>query len=169
MHLFLLTRGIQQQVDIWKKFMETKMFLWKRQPLKRDKDGKYVKNKDGSYDRGDPITTRVQGALRPIQLYEYVFPEECLPEVLAMMELHKGDKLRPEVAAPAWALRKMLGAKPVPVFDEIKDKKSEEITDKYVPTNAVATYPIGIREDPKKDFVFKLPDGTEDGWYQEGL
>jgi len=164
MHLVLLTRGIQQQVDLWKKFMETHMFWWKRQPLLKDKDGKYIKNADGTYKRGKEEVTRVQGALRPIQLYEYVFPEECLPEVLAMLELHKGDDVRKEMKPVAWGLRKAMGLQPVPVFDDIKDKPRDKITTKFVPTEAVATYPIGIKEDITKDFIF-----AKEGWYQEGL
>ena len=169
MHLILLTRGIQQQVDLWKMYMQTQMFNWKRQPLLRDKDGKFIKNEDGTYKRGAEEFTKVQGALRPIQLYEYIFPKECLPEVLGMMDLHKQGELRPEMKKVAWLLRKGMGAKPMPDIPEIKDKEIYQITNKFVPTNAVATYPIGIREDITKDFLFKLGDGTDAGYYQEGL
>jgi len=171
MHFVILTRGAPEQVDIWKKFMETQMFNWKRQPLKKDEKGNFIKKEDGTYERGADEFTRVQGALRPIQIYEYVFPEECLGEVLGMMNIHKAEtlKLRPEVATPAWFLRKIMKLKPVPVIHEIQDREPYQITNKWVPTTTVATYPIGIRSDFKKDFIFTLGDGSKQGYYQEGL
>ena len=171
MHLVLLTRGAPEQVDIWKKFMETQMFDWKRRPLLRDDKGNFIKKEDGTYERGPDVFTRVQGALRPIQFYEYVFPEECLPEVLAMMNIHKAEslKLRPEVATPAWFIRKIMKLKPVPVIPELQGEETYQLTNKWVPTTTVATYPIGIRSDFKKDFIFNMGDGTQQGFYQEGL
>lgn len=170
MHLVFMVRGIQQQVDIWKKFMETQMFDWKRQPLLRGKDGSFLKNPDGSYMRGKEELTRVQGALRPLQLYEYVFPEECYPEVLGMMEMqNRTGKERKEFRAPAWILRKAMGLKPMPIMDKIKDLSRDQITNKYVPTEALAIYPVGIKSDIKQDFIFNLKDGSQIGYYQEGL
>ena len=175
MHFVLLTRGAPEQVNIWKKFMETQMFWWKRQPLLKDEKGEFIpdgvdENGNPKYKRGKEFIQRVQGALRPIQFYEYVFPEECYPEVLAMMNLQDQiGHIRPEVAMPAWFVRKIMKLKPCPVVPEILGKKTEEITTKFVPTNAVATYPIGVRSDFKKDFIFTLEDGTKAGFYQEGL
>ena len=169
MHLVLMTRGIQQQVDLWKQFMQTQMFWWKRQPLLKDKDGKFIKKADGTYERGKEETTRVQGALRPIQLYEYVFPSECLPEVLGMMDIHRKEQIQHRLKAPSWMIRKAMGLKPVPVIPELQALTKDQITQKYIPTDAVATYAVGIREDPKQDFIFNLGDGTQAGFYQEGL
>lgn len=171
MHLLLLTRGIQQQRDLWKKFMETHMWWWKRRPLLKDKDGKFIPDgiaEDGTpkYKRGEEVTTKVQGALRPLELCSYVFPEECLPEVLAMLNAHKNEPNRPEVKTWSWFLRKMMKLLPVPKMPkEIADKEKWEITDKYVPMEAMAVYPIGIKKDYKQDMIF--PNG--EGWYQEGL
>jgi len=171
-HLVLMTRGIQHQIDIWSKFMQTQMFWWKRQPLLKDKDGKFIKtgevDKEGNpiYERGKEEVTKVQGALRPIQLWEYVIPEECMGEALAMLGKHKEEqlKLRPEVNSPAWALRKLLKLQKVPVIPEIQDKEVYQITDKYIPMNAVAVYPLGVKKDKKHDFIF-----GKEGYYQEGL
>jgi hypothetical protein len=143
--------------------MQTQMFNWRTKPLLKDEKGNYLKNPDGTFQRGEEQVTSVQGALRPIQLFEYVFPEECLPEVLAMMNLHKDyNNLRPEVAKLAWLLRKGLGAQKIPEMPEIQNKSSLEITRKFVPTSGVAVYPLGIKTDPKKDY-------PEFGTYQEGL
>jgi len=167
MHLVLMTRGINQQFELWKKFMETHMFWWKRQPLLKDEKGEYLKNEDGTYKRGADELTKVQGALRPIQLFEYVFPKECLGEVLAMLNKHKeGElKLRPEVNTPAWVLRKLMKLKPIPVIPEIQNKEKWQITDKYTPSETMGIYLIGIKDDPIQDYIF----GKEGGWYQEGL
>ena len=174
MHLILLTRGIQHQVDIWKQFMQSQMFWWKRQPLLKDEKGNYIpdgvdENGQPKYKRGAEITTRVQGALRPMQLWEYVFPEECLPELLAAMNIHQMGKLRPEVNKVAWLLRKAMGAKPMPQFPELKGKTSQELTSRFIPHDAVATYPIGIKYDKKQDYIFGKGTPNEQGWYQEGL
>lgn len=142
------------------------MFGWKRQPLIKDKDGNFIKKEDGTYERGEEQFTKVQGALRPLELYSYVFPEECLPEVLAMLNNHKNEANRPEVKNWSWFLRKIMKLKPVPKMPkEIADKDKWQITDKYVPMDAMAVYPIGIKSDYKKDMIF--PNG--EGWYQEGL
>ncbi|MFA5051317.1 MAG: hypothetical protein WC499_04355 [Patescibacteria group bacterium] len=71
MHLNFFLRGIESQVNIWKMLAQSQFWQWKRKKLKTGKDE----------------ITLVQGALRPSILgsYEYVFPEECLPEVLAVL------------------------------------------------------------------------------------
>jgi len=146
--------------------METHMFWWKRQPLLKDKDGKFIQKEDGTYERGKEVITKVQGALRPLELYSYVFPEECLPEVLAMFNMHKNETIRPEVKTWSWFLRKMMKLLPVPKMpDDIAKKERWEITDKYLPMEAFCVYPIGIKKDYKTDMIFP----TGEGWYQEGL
>ena len=138
------------------------MFNWTRKPLVKDKDGKFILKEDGTYERGADEFTRVQGALRPIQLYEYVFPKECLPEVAAMLGMHDIKSTRPEISNFSWILRKMMKLKPWPEFPELKGKTTQQITSKYVPLQGIAAYPIGIREDDKKDY-------PNYGYYQEGL
>jgi len=163
MHLILATRGIQQQINVWKMFMQSQMFDWKRQPLLKDKKGNFKKDKNGNYMRGKEEYTRVQGALRPIQLWEYVFPQESLQEVLAMMDRHKNyDVMRPEMAKVAWILRKGMGAKKIPDMPDLKKKEMHEVTQKFIPTSGIASYMIGIREDPIQDY-------PNYGFYQEGL
>lgn len=174
MHLILMTRGINQQVEIWKNFMQSQMFWWKRQPLLKDEKGEYILDgvdEDGKpkYKRGAEQTTRVQGALRPIQLWEYVLPEECLPEMLAAMNLHQVNKLRPEVSKVAWVLRKGMGAKPIPMFPQLQGKTSQELTTRYIPHDSVATYPIGVKYDKKHDYIFSKGTKFQEAWYQEGL
>lgn len=180
MHLILMTRGISQQRDMWVQFMNSQMFWFKQQPLLKDAQGNFLKNADGTYQRGPETWTKVQGALRPYEFWEYVFPEESLPynptlpvevrtqtlpQVLAMLKNHQNAKMRKEVATPAWFMRKMLGLSPVPeMHPEVANKDFTQITDKYIPMEAMAVYPIGIKKDPIKDHIFK-----DVGFYQEGL
>jgi len=173
-HVFLITRGILQWQRQWENFMESQMWWWKRQQLLQDKDGKFIKegedeNGNPIYKRGPEFTQRVQGALREIKFWEYVLPEPCIPELFAAMNMHQGDKVRKEVAPFTWAMRKMLHAEQVPDFPEIKNKKQEEITQRFIPHQGVATYPIGIKKDATQDFIFKDDFGREIGFYQEGL
>ncbi len=181
MHLVFMTRGIQQERDKWKKFMETHMFWWKRQKLLKDKDGNFIKKADGTYERGAEELTKVQGALRPIELWSYVVPESeiigvdkdkkfierpMIQSLLAMFNMHKNHDMRPEIKNFSWILRKMMKLKPIPKMpDNIAKLPREAITEKFVPMEAFCVYPIGIKDDGKEDMIF--PDGQ--GWYQEKL
>lgn len=152
MHLFLMTRGIQQARDIWKQFMCSQMFDWKRTNLETNKEE----------------FSKVQGALRPIEFWEYVFPQEHLQEVLAMQnQLYNNFPLRPEVNNFAWVLRKMLKAKAIPkdIIEGMKDKEMHQLTTKYIPMAGMGVYPLGIREDITKDYDF----GKAGKFHQEGL
>lgn len=187
MHIIFATRGINKEFKEWKKFMETQMWWWKRQKLLKDSQGKFIpdgEEEDGTpkYKRGPEELTRIAGALRPIQLFEYIIPEEGvgfvngeqiqtsnLKELLAAMNIHHKDPLRSEMKPLAWMVRKALHLKPVPEFPELFGKTTKELTQRFIPHNGVATYPIGIRADKKQDFIFTLADGTKQGWYQEGL
>ena len=133
-----MTRGINQQVELWKKFMETQMFSWKRKALKNMvlSDGRKIK-------KGEEFSVPVQGALRPIQLWEYVFPEECLPEVLAMLNVPASGH-REELPKPAeFALRKILKAKKIKPYTPPAQKR-------FIADAGVGVYLIGTKEDVKQ-------------------
>ena len=170
MHLLMMTRGIKQAQEMWEKFMQTQWFEFPQKIIKKDANGNFLKNPDGTYQYEETPKdsyVRVQGALRPIQLWEYVFPKECLHEVLAMQNLHTCFPLRPEVNNYSWILRKMTGFKKIPpIPEEIKKKNKWEITQKSVPMDGFAVYPLGIKDDVTQDFIFQ-PGNV--GVYQEGL
>ena len=130
MHLYFATRGINQQVDIWKMFMQTQMFPWKRTNLKTKKEE----------------TTFVQGSLRPVQLWEYVFPEESLQEVLAMMNLQGNEGAPTGLSSAKMAMiRKALQCKPIPKLEEIERNR-------FVNCDGVSIHPIGIKKDRRIDW-----------------
>ena len=141
MHLYFLTRGIKQQVELFLKFMESQMFNWKRKNLKNKKDE----------------IMPVQGALRPVQLWEYVFPEESLPDVLAMLDIREDGTKDVLGKTKDAALRKMLGkgVEKVPSYKLPKTKR-------FIPMGGVAIYPIGIKKDVRQKW-------EEIGYEQEML
>ena len=79
--IIFLVRGTNQSFEVWKKFMETQMFIWKRQRLLRDEKGNFIpdgidENGNEKFKRGNEELTKVQGALRPMQIFEYTVPED---------------------------------------------------------------------------------------------
>ena len=135
MHLYLLTRGIKKNVDHFINDMSAQYF-----PYTKDKDGK-------------PIW--VQMAMRPIQLWECVFPNNSLQEVMATMDLNMTEEMykqRGITKSPGWnygnktlwMLRKLLKAKELPPLDP-KAKK------RIVFKDWVHIAPIGIKEDDIRD------------------
>lgn len=149
MHLFFVTRGINQQREIWKSFLQSQFFPWERTNL----------------DTNEKQQALVQGALRPIELWEYVFPEEHLNEVCSAMgivnpdnSINYGDFAGYKKAMLPF-LRKALGA----------DKLPKEL--QFKPTNRVMRVEgfgpniIGYKKDNKKDYDF----GKAGRFNQEGL
>jgi len=143
-HVVFATRGIKHERNRFIMFLQSQMFWWKRKNLKTGQDE----------------VCRVQGALRPIELWEYVVPEECLDEVLTMLNVDEKGEVHPVTAKlNRWGLRKMLGLEPV--------KYTRVATDKFVPRDGVALYPIGIKRDVKG--IWKDPVTKEDLYEQEML
>ena len=139
MHLFFVTRGVQHQVDQWHTWMQSQMFPW------RVKDPK----------TGNEEVFGAQGALRPIQLWEYVFPEEHLQEVLTMLNLQNGNKghwgngwAKNKLAQAA--LRKVLGAEPVPNMPASPKFR-------FIYREGVGIEPIGIKKDANNETIWQTP------------
>lgn len=156
MHLVFATRGIYRQVEELKALLNAQRFAWKRKNLKTGKEE----------------LMNVQGALRPIQLWEYVFPEESLNDVLGAMRI-KGPITRPEIKNMSWMLRKLLKLKKVPDMPEdatvtgyipqgkLNDKTMPAIAVHDMWVDGVGVYPIGIKDDVTQDYDW--------GYNQEGL
>lgn len=135
-----MTRGLKQQRDLFVDFLYTKMLEWKRKNIETGKDE----------------VVQVQGGLRPIELWEYVFPEECYDEVMTMLKVDgckdTGSADSVGNKAKLLMLRKMLGAKPLKKFKKVP-------TNKYVERRGVALHPIGIKADVRA--VMKKRPGQE--------
>ncbi len=127
MHLYFISRGVKHARDLFVSHMQSQFFPWKRKVLKTGKEK----------------TTWVQGALRPVELWEYVFPEESLNEVLAMMGIdpkrkdYALDKVRQKI------LQKALGAKPIPK----NLPRAENL--RLIINKGVSAHPIGIKKDKR--------------------
>lgn len=145
MHLYFIPRGIKQQIEIFEKFMQTQMFPWKRKNL----------------ETGKEEVTMVQGAYRDCGMFkEYVFPRECLNEVLEMMG--KENLLDSGVSDfKKCFVRKLLGhgVKKIPkkIKEDNKTRLGLLIYDdegkptfkpyRYIERRGVAIHFIGIKED----------------------
>ena len=81
----------------------------------------------------------VQLAMRPVQLWEVVFPKQSLPNVLKA--INYTPDTRPEMKKPLWGFRKLLQAQKIPELDLSKTIPVMSHMDN------VAVYPVGIRED----------------------
>jgi len=128
MHLYLITRGIKHDVD---RFIN-------------DLRGKYLPFKF----RGE--NTMVQVAVRPIQLWEIVFPKEYKDLMLrSILENNQGKTQHKKHQKYITILRKILGIKKIPKYD------GESIERLPLYLNNVEKIGIGIKEDKN------LPDGTE--------
>ena len=146
MHAYFLVRGKNAMVEDWKALMQGQSFKWKRKNLKT---GKYE-------------TTLVQGGLRPIQLYEYVFPEESLSDVLWNTGASKGyGSSKGLVKAFAWLFRLGTGCKKV---KKVKlDKQAlKEIPLRIMTAPGVEASCIGIKPDKRRKW-------KEVGYEQEML
>jgi hypothetical protein len=147
MHLIFGIRGIMHQTEMFKMFLQTQMWKWKRLNVATGKEE----------------VIQVQGALREVMFgfYEYIFPEECVDEVLTCLEID--DKAR----APWWfgvgnmkmfMLRRMIGngIYKIPKYKRVT-------TNRYIEKRGIAIYPIGL----KKDKRGMCPDGSP--YFQEML
>lgn len=164
MHLQIMLRGINTQVELWKILAQGQFLKWTRKDV----------------ETGEDFEVLFQMALRPSVLgtWEVVFPEECLPTVLSMMglisEKHgiygnislKGTRMA--------VLRKLCGVKKIPkkAFEDAeKIPHSLTMKDSHrglsgLVVHGVSIHPIGIRED---DFGEMFDPNTGKTNYQELL
>ena len=145
MHLYFFLRGINQQVELTKIFLQSQFFKWKRINLKTNKEDIKI----------------VQGALRPTLwgAWEYVFPEEALPDVLSMLEINReNQKTKIGRKFKFSVIRKMFGAKKIPNKDLIKAENiaPDVILDGYeraltaCRVGGVACHIIGTKKDKRE-------------------
>ena len=136
MHLFVLTRGHQDWVKRWANDLAAQYFPYN---IPQDVSGTNLKA---------GTIAQVQLAVRPIQLFELVMPEPCLGEVCHSLWPTNIDHTKYD--KKLWLLRKILGAQPVPKFDE-------NLPARIINNQFVACYPVGIKPDK-----FNEIDGHEE-------
>ena len=157
MHLYFYMRGIYDRIEALKVMLQGYYWKWKRINL----------------DTGKEEEILVQGALRPSVLgaWEYIFPEECLAEVLCVMGItdnpYRGEKPKARMERLQLAfLRKIFSAKRITkeIYEEaVKIPQSIILAGTWrglshciIPGTAI--HCIGIKKDDRRDFDF-TPQG----------
>ena len=142
MHFAFIPYGAMSELRLLMRDMESQKFMLKM-------------HKEGEKDRGVYISGQVR--LLPFGVYEYVFPKEYLPMVLATLCKQEPNRYHvPEIARKV--IRKMLKLKPLPKY-ETKEKLI------WICEN-VSILPLGIRED------LEIPEPKDAGykdWWHESL
>jgi len=127
MHIYALTRGLKERVDKYIKELECIKFAYGKKP-----------------DKNDPkklVDGLIPMMVRPIQLWEFVFPEKHFPTILKTLDY--GWNNEPKVGQFMLdRLRQLLKAKKIPWIDPNTPRLPVE-------NNGVVCYPFGIREDAK--------------------
>lgn len=162
MHLYFIPRGIRHQIEIFEKFIQTQMFAWPRFNLKTQ----------------ETEISMVQGAYRDAGPFkEFVFPEECLGEVLNMLG-YDPKAVYGIGSMKQFALRRIIGngIKPIPKI--IKDNENPKLAlitpskdgsnkfqyYRFIEKRGVLITFIGIKKD--KYGIMKTAEGE---YYQEML
>ena len=138
MHLYAITRGIKHEVDRFINDMQAQYY--------RAINPRVAKAL--GVDPTIPVWT--QFAMRPVQLWEMVFPAEHLNEVLATVTTGERDLTTKQNALFA-GFRKMLGAKKIPKIEGDLTKMPQRIVYKQ----NMECHLIGIKEDSVQE------DGSE--------
>ena len=115
MHLFIFFRGVNHYITLYKSLVESQFWKWKRINL----------------ETGKEEVSLVQGALREsfFGCYEYIFPEEALPEVLAVFGITK----KQGYGVRFNTIRKMFGLKKVPkeIWEQAEKINPDVLLDDY--------------------------------------
>jgi hypothetical protein len=129
MHIYFMTRGVKHARDIFISQMQSQFFPWKKKNLKTGKEE----------------ITAVQGALRPIELWEYVIPEESYEDAMALLGFDPKKKANNIIdKAKLKIIQKALGAKEFP-----KLNPKAGIVQRFIIRKGVSAHPIGIRRDKR--------------------
>ena len=153
MHSYLLTRGIKHEVDQFITELQGKYlpFKW------RD-----VNNKDSKIQ-----DTMVQLGVRPIQLWEIVYPEECRDVIMTTLfgqpakegERTAGMTQHKRHGKFIWLIRKMLGIKEPPKTWNTNQKMP-------IRCQGIELIHIGDKQDYWVDRDGKNIDKKEEGAYE---
>lgn len=114
-HTYLITRGIKHEVDEFIKQLQGK-YLPCRAPLMDPNTGKVIRDAKGN------LTMRDDGLLqlgvRPIQLWEIVYPYEHQDVVLStLLAGNSGKPQQKWQEKYVWALQKALKLNPIPPYN----------------------------------------------------
>lgn len=124
-----MSRGVKHMRDVFVSHMQSQFF-----PRIRTNS-----------ETGEEEIDMVQGALRPVELWEYVFPEESLEDVLSMLNFQNGACPGYGLSKSKYAmLRKALKCDKIPKFPDA-DKKN------IISLHGMGLHPIGIKKDRRDE------------------
>lgn len=126
MHLYVIARGIVDRLNRWENDCLAQYYPYK-----------YAKDK--------PLGM-VQLNVRPVQLYEIVFPKESLPKVLSYLWPKSIEKKSNMLCT---FLRKVLGLKRFPSMKGLKPHFQAM-------SRNVTVHPVGMKEDKVVDGIEQL-------------
>ena len=127
MHVYFILRGIKQCADLFKRDIQSQYFP------------------RGAEDtlRGKIPLGSVQGALRPIELFEYVFPREHRDLVLrSIFQKPSGEPKEQRLSKYQFILRKLLKAQKMP--EDINWDDTQKLP---IYKDNIQTLPIGFKDD----------------------
>ena len=121
MHLYVLTRGILSATKTWENDLAAQYLPFEVLEKGKKKPSKYLS----------------QLSIRPVNLYEIVFPEECLDDVLGMVKpsCHKGTAGK--FSGFIKMFSRVLGLKKIP------DYKIKQLP----PGDGVSVIGLGLKKD----------------------
>ena len=126
MHGYIITRGVKHEVDRMINELSAKYLPYKFEGKKKF----------------------VQMGVRPMQIWELVFPEDQLNTIMWTLWKTKPSQDSNKIAIMSAGLRKVLGAKPYPEIEWPDEKKRIILP---VHNEFIGILPIGIRKDHYKD------------------
>ena len=166
--IILATQGIKHVSDLWAIQMQGLKFPWERLNLKVCKCGHPIHLEkcitcDCMKFEPKKEVTLVQGALRPIQLWHYVVPEESIGNALAIMNL-TDEHIKANHGLKYLLLRKALGCEEIPLGLNKMPRGVVLNGQTIFPFNSIQDVgmdvrPIGVIYDKKGPI--KFPDGSE--------
>lgn len=164
-----MVRGIISQIDIFEIFLQSQMWIWRRTNLQVKRENKKLTNTQLRKKYSKFITgateemiknfleqikegieiIQIQGALRRMPFgYEYIFPEECLAEVLTSLEIEPENNKEyfGLSGLKKWIIRNIIGngVKKIPKYTKIP-------TNRFIAKAGVVIYPIGIKKDMREE------------------
>ena len=151
MHLYVLTRGILSATKQWENDLAAQYLHFKVLEKGKKKTPPYL----------------AQLAVRPVNLYEIVFPEECLDEVLGMVKpIDPPGKLSKFIKM----FSRMMGLKKIPDYKPKITPPGDGVTVTFSNSSAVNTHTFVIIQDGTKDAVAAdgITAGPENNWVPPG-
>lgn len=144
-HLYVVARGQINRLKQWEDELSSKYFPYLISPGRR--------NNTNTGWLTPPKYGMLQLAVRPIQLYEIVFPKECLNDVLQMIQPYGGYGISPKVISIVRKGLSLSGTKllPIPKVEPEQlyfDENGKPIPQKnFLNRDYIDVMGIGIKED----------------------